>query len=302
MPEDRRSAANYDDLAELAAALGRPAESLTYVENAIARTSSESPAALHDRKLDRIAALLRLGRTDDAIKVSEQFLAASQNGSDDLVQVGDLFGDAGLIDKADEYFANAWKAAGANRTAKSDVLRREAQWHAGARRWRILLKAALLEPSNQRERDALVKLVVREMSTADDAIIADSLAKESKDPAITVPLLIREAELTPWPPHATEIGLELHNSGRLPADRFDWLIGIADKGGQYADVIRLLEARLRSWQRLSDAQRVHLAHAYRQSGRDPDANRAERDASEIPRPAKPPERPQGAMGMSGGFF
>ncbi|MFO1095632.1 MAG: hypothetical protein U0992_20355 [Planctomycetaceae bacterium] len=301
MPEERRSSANYVELSDLAAALGRPLDALAHIEAAVARTPVESRDELRDRKLDHIAALLRLGRNDEAIRASEDVLSAQRNGISELVRIGDLFGNVGLTERADDYFVRAWQAADANRAAQADVLKREARWFAGARRWTILLKAAQADPADSRQRDALVKLVVGEMATADDAIIAGTLARLFPDPALATALRIREAELTPWPPHAAEIAVELFEARQLSADRFEWLVKTADAGGRYADVIRVLESSLHNGQRLDDAMRLRLVHAYGEVGRASDAARAQSDMKETP-PAETPAGTAPSAGPGLGFF
>src|SRR5690606_12162108 len=105
---------------------------------------------------------------------------------------------------------------------------------------------ATLETTSPQEREALLRIVLREMGTADDAVIAGMLAKEFAIPVIAVPLKIREAELTTVPSHGAQIALELYDARRLPAERFEWMIGEANKGQMYDAVIRILEQRLRS--------------------------------------------------------
>ena len=279
-PEETRSAANYDELARLAVLLNQPADALRFVETAIERTASSDAHSLLRRKMDRVDALLSLQRHADANTQTEQVLAMDGVTDDHYAYLADLYADAGRLDRARDLFEQARALPGLSIDERHGLLVRQARWSAGARRWRMLLQGALLLPAGDRRHQSLVSLALREMSTSVDSAIARELAAEFAavgNPAaesIIVQLKIRQAELSPDLAEAAEIALDLQQAGRLPAERFEWVIATASKGERYGDVTALLESLLRDGERLNENLQAQLARAYSATGQSANARRA----------------------------
>lgn len=303
-PEETRSAANYDELARLAVLLHQPADALRFVETAIARTSAGDAPALLRRKMDRVDAFLRLQRHTDAKVATEELLGMDGVTDDHYAYLADLCADAGRLDRARELFEQARALPGLSVDEQHGLLVRQARWSSGARRWRMLLQGALLLPAGDRRHESLVSLVLREMSTSVDSAIARELAAEFDavdNPAtasIIVQLKIRQAELSPDLAEAATIALELQQAGRLPAERFEWVIATASKGERYGDVTALLETLLRNGERLNENLQAHLARAYSATGESANARRAVTDDSEEPFRSQQPQNGN----QSRGFF
>ncbi len=299
-PADRRTADNFVQLAEMAGALDRHDERLQHLAAALQLTPASERDKLLDRALERTDALLRLHRVDDATQAADAVLAAHGTTPEVLARLGEVFSGGGRPEQGSDFFARALGTEGLSAIDRQRLLTRQSRWQTGEARWRALLQAAELAGLKTRTGLALADLVLREMRNPTDATVAGRLADEFGDVTFRTQLKLREAELTANRASAADIALTLHDAGQLSADRFEWMIEKASLGGRYADVVRLLEVRLRSGVRLSDALRQRLIRAYVWLGRTDDARRASSDEREEPFRSNPP--PQAAATGNGPVF
>ncbi len=272
-PSERRAADNWDQLTDLALALGREAETLAHVEQAIRLTPAGDDTSLVRRKLVRIDALLSLGRFDDAGAGAEQLLTAHGKEWSRLARLADLFATWDRMPDSNRFFEQALEEQLSSQDRRQ-VLTRQARWHRGARRWQLVLQAADLAPAGGYDRVSLIGNVIHEMQAPDDAVTAGELAAEFTAPDISTQLRIRQAELTANRGEAADIALDLYDTNRLPADHARWLLDMLAAGRRHGSIASILEDRLRRGEALSDDVLTKLADAYSALDRPTDARRA----------------------------
>jgi hypothetical protein len=258
--------------------------------------------------MDRVDALLRLRRIDDADRAAQDVLTTAGADDEHYAYLADLFAGAGLRDRAADLFEQALALPGLSNQDRQGLYVRQGRWFTGAARWRLLLQGAELLPPDDHRHASLVSLVVREMTSSVDGAVARELAaafavhESASAAAIVVQLLIRQAELTPDPAEAADVALDLHTTGRLPADRFDWTIQTIAKGKRFDEVVAILEERLRNGERLTVTLQAQLEIAYSSLGQTDNARRATTDDSEEPFRSRPKAPNRNQVPPGGGFF
>jgi hypothetical protein len=258
--------------------------------------------------MDRVDVLLRLRRLDDADQAAQDVLSTPGANDEHYAHLADLFAGAGLRDRGAEFFRQALALPGLSNQDRQGLYVRQGRWFTGAARWRLLLQGAALLPPDDHRYDSLVRLVVREMTSSVDASVARELAAEfatldnASAAGIVVQLRIRQAELTPDAAEAADVALDLHTSGRLPRDRFNWMINTMTKGERYDEVVSILEERLRNGERLDAPLQTLLSRAYSSLGQTDNARRAATDDSEEPFRSRPADPNRNQVPPGGGFF
>jgi hypothetical protein len=216
-----------------------------------------------------------------------------------------VFYAAGELERGDGYLARALGGQDVSAAARKELLIRQARWRKGVARWRLLLQAAELSDEDHRQRGSLVAQIVGEISEPQDVLAAGLLAEEAHDAEVKTLFKLHEAELTLDHQAAAAIALSMQAAGRVPADRFEWLVTTVLQGQRYEEAARLLEDRIRSNRRLDDGLREKLLQAYKALGWQREVRRAESDGEEEPfKSAPPPGARQwhGGGGFGGGGF
>ena len=135
----------------------------------------------------------------------------------------------------------------------------------------LIRKSAATEPE-------LVEFTTSEM---------ERLWASAEGPQPQAALHLRRAELFALRSNAAtaaDIGWNLYESKRLPAERFDWLFARLAAARQHERLIELAEERLRSGQTLGQKQLESLAISYDALRRPDAAHRARTNAGDYPPP------------------
>jgi hypothetical protein len=285
-PSGSRTAVNLDNMARLAAEIGRLEETLNHTTAALAIQPDDGRA--FDRWQTKVETLLRLNRPDDAQKSLRVWEAAARQPVGQIADMARLLAKYGKTAPARALLDRALGAEGLAPAERCRLLSARAQVQVGMARWSSLVEAAALMPEAGPERMAAVRALLAELT--DEA--AGQLAASTKDTNLKWQLLLRQAEVTLDLKLRADVGWRLFEAGRLTGQDSGWICRAWNQTDQHGHTIRFCEDCLRAGRALSDAETAELEEAYRATDR-PEAVRRVRTAD--PGEVKPPA--QGGMGL-----
>jgi len=271
-PEAERTADDCDRLAQVAAALDEREDALRHAERALALGIDAARKTSLERM--RVELLLALGREAHATAAAEAWASGESTKPDDLAAMAEIFARYAQRDPAERLF----RAALANRKLAPDarygLLLRWSVARQGMGRCEKLLEAAELQPSNSRQRRDCLRALRTELKTTAHAAMAGQLASMTEDAELTAELRLRQAELTSDAKLAADLAWKVYESGRLGDARLGWATRLWNRAGDASRVIQACEQLLREGRNLPPAIAEQLVRAYRDAGRNKDADRA----------------------------
>jgi hypothetical protein len=274
-PRERRSAADWDDLARVALRLGNSQEAVEHLKAAIVVAGPDGDNPRRER--DLVELLLDLKHHDEALSIAAARAARSDVTSQQLAALAETLYKGRASEVAAKFMRQALEISGGSRKERYGLLLRRADMESGIVRWRTILEAARGLPADSPLRDSAARLLLGELTDASQVEFVEALAAEADDRKLAVQLLVRQAELYVLRANfaaAAEIGWKLFTAHELPSDHFDWLLdrlGAAEKNER---LVQLVEERLRTGKRLEQSQLDAAALAYEALGRPAAARRA----------------------------
>jgi tetratricopeptide (TPR) repeat protein len=215
-----RRPADWDHLAQAAAAAGRLAEALEHAEAALA--AKEDGSRPFDRHKIRVELLLRLRRVDEAEKAAETWGAQAGPSVEELAQMAELLSSHHARSPAIAMLDRALAQDNLPPGRRHDLLLRKASLSDGLARWRLLVQAAEIESADSHPPQRTLDTLLAELHRPQQAEIAATLAAETNDPQLQTALRIRQAELTADAKAAGDLAWEIYRSRRLKDDRLAW--------------------------------------------------------------------------------
>ncbi len=276
VPEKQRAPALLDHLARMSARAGQSDAAVLHVKSAIAAggATGESP----ERARILIELLLAANQRKAAFEVAHRRVKSDNIGGEDIPGLADLFARDRSAPEAQKLLEAALARPGLNDATKRQLLIRLAAAEKGLARWRTLVEAISLLPTDSKERPAPIRRLVSEIQKAKEAGQAGVLAEHTKDVQISAALWLTQAEhevQQAKPGLAADICWKLYLAKQLPADRFGWFIVQLEAAKQHDRVIALVEERLRSGATVEhDVLHTTLATSYDAAGRKDAAARA----------------------------
>ena len=283
-----RSVAILEAIVELSLLQNDNSDALVY-QTRILDLAGEATLRRRLRQIDLLAANGRLAEARE----SATTLSTEDSSVITLAELGDLFGKHRDLSAADAYFARALELADMNRALQSALMLRQANWHQGAPRWRLLVKVADRTGEKKTEWNSPLQSILRE-ATIDDANVMGELAESVSTPAIEARLLEQQARLTDDPALAAEICRQLLENRRASESSENWMLRRIAEAGDHAFVISFFENRLRNGRRLPHQDLSQLADSYEAVGNTDFALRARRDENQKSTRSRAPG--------GGGFF
>jgi len=289
-PQERRSAADRDDLARVALRLGNSQEAVEHLKAAIALAGPEGDNPRRER--DLLELLLDLGRRDEALSLAAARAARRDVTSQQLAALAETLYKGRLPEAAEKFMRQALEISRGSRKERYGLLLRRADMESGIVRWRTILEAARELPADSQLRDSAARLLLGELTDASQVELVEALAAEADDRKLAVHLLVRQAELHALRanfPAAAEIGWKLYEAHELPEDQFDWLLDRLRAAEKNERLVQLVEEHLRSGKRLEQSQLDAAALAYEALGLRAAARRARTNSRDFnaPRPRTP---------------
>jgi hypothetical protein len=271
-PQATRTPEDYDRLAQAAAAIGKQQEALRHVEAALRRDARDGRA--DDRQRRRVALLLQLDRTQEAVATAADWADQARHDPSQLASMAELLADYAQQEPAERLFRLALTGEQLVDTARYRLLRRWAAIRQGVARVETLVEAAELQPAASPERLACLDLAGAELATAAHAETAGRLAAATKDADLAAELLVRQAELSRDRRLAADLAWKVYQSNRLADARLAWACGLWNGTGHASRTIQACEHVLRAGRPLAAGTAEELAMAYRLAGRVLEARRA----------------------------
>lgn len=300
IPAERRSGEVWMQLAEHEREVSRYPEAQSSVERSLAMGTY--PAERIRRRILWIDLLLRNNKLEDAATAAKQLDGATEA---QLLQLAALFASAGMHDIDDSLFERVRQQTQLTGIDLSLLLSQRAnQYPKGKNRWRLLLEAHAVTPEESfYGRNYLLEMVIDEAETNDDAMILRELASMQKVESVRTRLRLTEADLLDDRKAAGEIVLELMQAGRVPEQHFYWSLKVLEEAGRSAEIVNIVEGRLRKGRPIDLRTQLVLRDAYAKLGRDADAQRAHdnRFNNVAPQPRPAPARPAPANPGTGFF-
>jgi tetratricopeptide (TPR) repeat protein len=294
IPEERRSAEVWKQLAEFKLNEARYEQALGFVNKGL-KTSPSTDVTVK-LQLMRVELLLRLNKLQDAQVFVHQFSNADLDDAQWL-ELAELFAEFGMHDQTDLLFERVRKRSKPTGLALVQLIERQAECHPrGFARWVLLLEAASAFPANSPHREYFLDRVLKELEVRGDGSDLEQLIKGVKSESMRVRLRLRQAEVLEDTKQIAEIVMDLIESNQLPPDRYFWALRILEDAGRSDDVVRLVETQLKKGQRPDWEVILLLRSAYQHLGRESEARRV---ASQVPyhRNGQPQVQQPG-----GGFF
>jgi len=294
-PEAERSADDCDRLAQVAAALDEREDALRHAERALALGVDADRKTSLERM--RVELLLALGREARATSAAEAWASGDSTQPDDLVAMAEVLARYAQQDPAERLFRAALANDELTPAAQYGLLLRWSVACQGIGRCEKLLEAAELQPTDSRQRRDCLRALRTELKTTKHAAMAGQLASMTEDAELTAELRLRQAELTSDAKLAADLAWKVYESGRLGDTRLGWATRLWNRADEASRVIQACEQLLREGRVLPPAIAEQLAQAYRDAGRNKDADRAASREETILDPLST-QQPQ----PTGGFF
>jgi hypothetical protein len=291
-----KSAADYDCLAHAAIEAGNLGEAL---EHARAALASDGRGCQFKRQYAVVELLLRLEKAGEATKTAKRWATATEPSPEQIATMAELLAKYGCQASADSLFVHALEAKNLSSQQRFGLMCRRAVVHQGLERWRMLIDATAVVPTDSAGRRRCLEMVLSDLNELSLAEVAGQLAERTEDPRLKAELLLRQADLSQSLEVRGRLGWQVYQAGQLPEDRFDSVCIAWNSAKQPERVIELAESQLRSGKRLGWEVLQELEIAYRAAGRDADAQRAASADPEPPLQEPTPSRRNrgGGMGM-----
>jgi hypothetical protein len=300
IPEQQRTATDWDRLARMAANSGQPVAALAHLKAAIAADAPRGET--FDRIRLQIQLLLDAKQLPAALQLAQRTMNRDDIPVGGLPNLVDLFSRSGTRESVNSLIAAALARKSTVESDREQLLTRRAETETGLARWRTLVEAASLLPVDSPARHKTVGKVFQEIAKTEDPSPASALAEETKDRQIGTALLLAQADFEVRQGNskvAADIWWKLYEEHELPVARFSLFVSHLHRARQHERVISFVEDRLRNGETvdISVIESV-LPLAYDAVGRHNDAKRART----TPRPVES-RRPQDQrMRGGGGFF
>ena len=281
-PRARRSATDSDILARVAARIGKPREAITHLEAAIEAAGSAGDDPARERLL--IQLLLETKLTSQALAVAEARAVRPDAKPEDLAALAEILHQWGSVSEAAKLMRQALASKGVTGERRYRLLVRRANLESGPTRWQTLLEAIEAVPRDAALRSTSIEAILADLTDPAHGDAAGRLGDEAKDKTAQTALRLRRAELFLLRSNAgaaADIGWNLYESKRLPANRWAWLFARLSAARQNERLIEFVEERLRSGQPLGQKLLESLAVAYEAVGRPDAAHRARTNASDV---------------------
>ena len=271
-PEAERSGEDCRRLAQVAAALDEREDALRHAE----RASALGVDADHKTALERmrVELLLGLGLAAHATAAAEAWASGESTGPDDLAAMAEILARYAQREPAERLFRAALANDELAPTARYRLLLRWSVARQGVGRCEKLLEAAELHPSDSRQRRDCLRALRTELKTTAHAATAGQLASMTEDAELTAELHLRQAELTSDAKLAADLAWKVYESGRLGDGRLGWATRVWNRAEEASRVIQACEQLLREGRTLPPAIAEQLVRAYRDAGRNKEADRA----------------------------
>ena len=303
IPDDRRTAEALFTLAEQARDLGRLEEATSFVEKSLAleKRSTERTQC----QILQIELLLRRQQLQRAAEIEKTLTDLTD---EQLLDLARLFADAKAFDVTDRCYDQLRQRTKLTGLALARQFELQAELYPpGKRRWELLATAQTSVPKSERRIRHFIDYIIAEAVNPEDAPIINGLAAAQKNEKIRIELKLLEARLEEDAKRASDIIYELEMAHGIPSDQFFWALQKLENGNRPADVVSVVETRIKRGEQLEPGVALILREAYSSLGRDDDAQRAGthqfRNLSP-PTPVRndPPRNPAGGGGGGGGFF
>lgn len=270
VPVERRSREAWTKLAEYERSDSKFAEALLSVDQAL--KSAAEPADRIRLQILRVDLLLRTGKQLEATAAVNQFDEATPT---QLMQVADLFATAKIHEVAENLLEQVRRRSRLTGIALAQLVGDHANWlPKGKRRWEKLLEAHSIYPNDDIFSMSYLRVVLNEAASQEDAVILGELAATQKNESVRTRLRMAQADLLEDRQAAATIVLELHKAGGIPVEQWSWSLRILSDANRHADVIAIVENRLRNGHPIKLIDQRFLWDAYSRVGRTADAIRA----------------------------
>ena len=264
-PDDTLVAQDRDDLARLAAELGRLDEALAHAQAAL---QSGSGAGQFERQCMVVDLLARLGKTAEAAENARRWATATGATTEQLTAMGELLAKSGNEAAGDELFVRALAAKQLTRQQRFGVMRRlradsssepAVATLAGCRR---SYASRLARPPQMLGHDC------RRVGRAQPGGGCRATGQPDARPGTQVGIDVAQARLSIGVEDRGEVYWRIYQAGRLPESCFDTAFIAWNAATQPQRVIEVAEEWLRSGKRLSSPGGLFdLQIAYRAAGR-----------------------------------
>lgn len=269
MPGAVRTPADWERLAQLALAAGRPVEAVAHQEAALRRGHDDIA-----RQTQYVALLLRAGRRDQAADVAADIVAKKTAPLHRITELAEHFARNRQWDHARSLLDEALKREGLEPLERFELLSRQAALVSGSARWKLLVRAHALVPPQSEQAARVARRLIGEVQAAADPAAAGALAEAAGDAGLAVQLRLLQVELTPAADEAAPLVWKLIESQALPAERLGWAAWHLNRAGHRQQLVEVLEEHIRRGGTLSDETRRQLRRAYLALGRVTEARRA----------------------------
>jgi len=264
-----------DHVVRAAVAAGKPQQAREHAEAVLAAGSDDG--LLFQRERTRVELLLRLDRDDEARSRARDWAGRDAATPDQLAAMAELLAEHDCRKDAEALFSRALSSRGPageelSPVERFDLMCRRANVQQDVARWRTLVEAAALMPSDSPQRRQCLEVFSQELFEPSHAEVAATLAAETKIPDLRRELLLQQALLTEDDRAAGDLFWKVHQAGRLPEN---WFLDACHRwhlAEQHQRVIEAWEQRLRSGK--FPPMLFRLEAAYNALDRPRDARRA----------------------------
>ena len=291
--EHLKSAADWDCLARAATEVGKLDEALEHARAAVSRGGDSRQ---FERRYVVVELLLRLEKAGEAVEMAKQWAADAKPTFEALATMAELLAKYGRRPTADELLVRALATKNLAPLQRFGLMCRRAVIHDGQERWRMLMDAAEIVPTDSPGRRQCLEMILADVNAPSQAEVAGQLAGQTQDPRFKAGLLLRQADLSESLQTRADLDWQVYQAGQLPQDRFYSAYALWNHTKQHKRVIEAAEERLRSGKPLArQTELQELEMAYRAVGRHHDAARAATSDPEPPaKESSPPRRNRGA--------
>ncbi|MEI8384294.1 MAG: hypothetical protein WCJ09_29575 [Planctomycetota bacterium] len=302
IPDDRRTAEALFTLAEQARDLGRLEEATSYAERAL--TLEKRQAERTQCQILQIELLLRRQQLQRAEEIEKTLTDLTDEQLSDLAR---LFADAKAFDVTDRCYDQLRQRTKLTGHALARQFELQAELYPpGKRRWELLAAAQSALPKSEGHIRRFIGHIIAEAVNPEDAAIINGLAAAQKNEKVRNELKLLEARLEEDAKRASDIIYEFEMAQGIPSDQFFWALQKLENGNRPADVVKVIETRIKRGEQLEPGVALILREAYSRLGRDDDAQRAGthqfRNVSPTPVRNDPPRNDPPRNPQGGGFF